>query len=64
MPLHPRARWWLNGEPLASGRLFTSSYTALIMRLDDSPGYVPGGKNVIVGYVDGTKKTGWCVTTG
>lgn len=56
------SQWWLNGVPLAGGRTFTSGYTALIMRLDDVPGVVLGGPNVLAAFVDGTRKTGWwCV---
>ena len=57
------SQWWLNGKPLGGGQEYMSSYTAIVLRLDDSPAIVPGGANVICGYVDGTKKTGWwCVT--
>ena len=56
------SQWWLNGQPLANGVTFTSGYTALIMRLDNVPGVVWGGANVLVAFVDGTRKTGWwCV---
>ena len=53
--------WWLNGLPLAGGAIFSSSYTALILRLDDSPGLLwgAGAVNVVTAYVDGTAKTGW-----
>ena len=51
--------WWLNGAPLAGGVTFTSGYTALILRLDQIPGIVFGGANVLVGFIDGTRKTGW-----
>lgn len=53
------SQWWLNGQPLASGTMFMSGYTSLILRIDDSPAVVWGGLNVLVAYVDGTKKTGW-----
>ena len=59
------SQWWLNGAPLASGHTFTTGYTALIMRLDDIPGIVFGAPNVLVGFIDGTRKTGWwCVRVG
>ncbi len=54
------SQWWLNGQPLAGGRVFFSSYTALVLRLDDAPGGVNwGGPNLVAAYVDGTLKTGW-----
>ena len=53
------SKWWLNGVELAGGNMFMTSYTALILRLDNSPAIVWGGQNVIVGFIDGTKKTGW-----
>ena len=57
------SRWWLNGVALANGVTFTSGYTAIPLRLDTTPGFVAGGDNILVAFVDGTKKTGWwCVT--
>ena len=56
------SRWWLNGFPVAGGQEFMSGYSALILRLDDLPGIVVGGANILTAYIDGTEKTGWwCV---
>ena len=51
--------WWLNGVPLAGGKMFYSSYTAIPLRLDNVPGVVFGGPNVLTAYVNGRLRTGW-----
>jgi hypothetical protein len=48
--------WWYQGVQLTSRY---SGYTSAILRLDNVPGVVFGNTSVLVGYVDGTEKTGW-----
>ena len=52
------SQWWLNGVPL--GGTFQSGYTAFAIRLDNVPGVVWGGANVLVAFVDAESvRTGW-----